>query len=393
MPGTFFLSLAEAKKRFEKAEGLDSLYGSSKVADEFNVANKVYAESQAIDEYIDPRDHQGAMSTPRTSRCRQARLVRRAQGSAAAQQRQAGAVGIRDSSRGVVRGELRAVRLAPAGTRAGAGRGGLLPARHAGRACRVRRRKRRRWRLPARRRRRANAPIRSICRRHIASRARSYTAFLTPPRLPTEPWLHQSMWQSIQLIFWGFVLSSVIGVPLGIAVRNVQRAVEADRAVHRVLPLFAGARVRRARGRGARASTTRRRSRSSSSARSFSRCWWWRTPRASWSCRCIEAAQTLGASKRQLVFKVVVPGVIVDLYTDMRVLLGWAWTYLIVAEMVGTTSGITYFINQQARYRNYDNVYAAIMLIGFDRARRRSDAGAPGSQLVPVAAGEPRVAS
>ena len=58
------------------------------------------------------------------------------------------------------------------------------------------------------------------------------------------------------------------------------------------------------------------------------------------------------------------PGVIVDLYTDMRVLLGWAWTYLIVAELVGTTSGITYFINQQARYRNYDNVYAAIMIIG-----------------------------
>jgi NitT/TauT family transport system permease protein len=46
------------------------------------------------------------------------------------------------------------------------------------------------------------------------------------------------------------------------------------------------------------------------------------------------------------------------------VLLGWAWTYLIVAELVGTTSGITYFINQQARYRNYDNVYAAIMIIG-----------------------------
>jgi NitT/TauT family transport system permease protein len=78
----------------------------------------------------------------------------------------------------------------------------------------------------------------------------------------------------------------------------------------------------------------------------------------------IEAAQTLGANRRNLVWRVVVPGVIVDLYTDMRVLLGWAWTYLIVAEMVGTTSGITYFINQQARYRNYDNVYAAIIIIG-----------------------------
>ena len=37
----------------------------------------------------------------------------------------------------------------------------------------------------------------------------------------------------------------------------------------------------------------------------------------------------------------------------------------IVAELVGTTSGITYFINQQARYRNYQNVYAAIAIIGF----------------------------
>jgi NitT/TauT family transport system permease protein len=78
----------------------------------------------------------------------------------------------------------------------------------------------------------------------------------------------------------------------------------------------------------------------------------------------IEAAQTLGANRRQLLFRVVLPGISYDLYTDMRVLLGWAWTYLIVAEMVGTTSGITYFINQQARYRNYENVYAAIFIIG-----------------------------
>jgi NitT/TauT family transport system permease protein len=48
----------------------------------------------------------------------------------------------------------------------------------------------------------------------------------------------------------------------------------------------------------------------------------------------------------------------------LRILLGWAWTYLIVAEVVGTMSGITYFINQQARYRNFDNVYAAIAMIG-----------------------------
>src|SRR5581483_6264371 len=60
----------------------------------------------------------------------------------------------------------------------------------------------------------------------------------------------------------------------------------------------------------------------------------------------------------------VIPAAITDIYTDMRILLGWAWTYLIVAEVVGTMSGITFFINQQARYRNFDNVFAAIGMIG-----------------------------
>jgi NitT/TauT family transport system permease protein len=78
----------------------------------------------------------------------------------------------------------------------------------------------------------------------------------------------------------------------------------------------------------------------------------------------IEAAQTLGAKGWKLVRRVIIPASISDIYTDMRILLGWAWTYLIVAEVVGTMSGITYFINQQARYRNFDNVYAAIMIIG-----------------------------
>ena len=78
----------------------------------------------------------------------------------------------------------------------------------------------------------------------------------------------------------------------------------------------------------------------------------------------IEAAQTLGARGIKLMTKVIIPAAITDIYTDMRILLGWAWTYLIVAEVVGTMSGITFFINQQARYRNFDNVYAAIAMIG-----------------------------
>jgi NitT/TauT family transport system permease protein len=66
----------------------------------------------------------------------------------------------------------------------------------------------------------------------------------------------------------------------------------------------------------------------------------------------------------QVLTRVVVPGILPDLYRDQRILLGWAWTYLIVAELIGTMSGITWFITQQARYQHFDNVYAAIAMIG-----------------------------
>jgi NitT/TauT family transport system substrate-binding protein len=52
--GTKILTLDEAKGFFEKGEGYTSLYGSSKISDDFNVANKVYEEAQDIDSYIDP---------------------------------------------------------------------------------------------------------------------------------------------------------------------------------------------------------------------------------------------------------------------------------------------------------------------------------------------------
>jgi NitT/TauT family transport system substrate-binding protein len=54
LPGTFFLSLAEAKKRYKKGDGLDSIYGSTKIANEFNVANNVYKKPENIDDYIFP---------------------------------------------------------------------------------------------------------------------------------------------------------------------------------------------------------------------------------------------------------------------------------------------------------------------------------------------------
>ncbi len=78
----------------------------------------------------------------------------------------------------------------------------------------------------------------------------------------------------------------------------------------------------------------------------------------------LEAAQTLGAKPRQLLKNVVIPGIMPNLYNDLRILLGWAWTWLVIAELIGMKSGLTEFIETQGRFRNFDRVFPVIILIG-----------------------------
>jgi NitT/TauT family transport system substrate-binding protein len=54
LDGTKILSLEEAQAVMKKGDGTDSLYGSSKIADDFNVKYEVYDEPQEVDTYIDP---------------------------------------------------------------------------------------------------------------------------------------------------------------------------------------------------------------------------------------------------------------------------------------------------------------------------------------------------
>jgi NitT/TauT family transport system substrate-binding protein len=51
--GTKILKLDEAKQYLTKAKGFKSVTGSSKISDDFNVANKVYDKPEDIDSYID----------------------------------------------------------------------------------------------------------------------------------------------------------------------------------------------------------------------------------------------------------------------------------------------------------------------------------------------------
>jgi NitT/TauT family transport system permease protein len=190
-----------------------------------------------------------------------------------------------------------------------------------------------------------------------------YTAFTTEPRRQSEEWLHESLWSSIQVIFWGFLISSIIGIPLGVLAGTYDffsRLFEPFIEFFRYLPAPAFSALAVAilgiyqapkiaiivigtffQQVLIVANTTRKLDSS-----------------------LLEAGQTLGANNRSMLFKIVIPGILPDLYKDTRILLGWAWTYLIVAELIGTSSGITWFITQQARYKNFDNVYAAIIMIG-----------------------------
>ncbi len=190
-----------------------------------------------------------------------------------------------------------------------------------------------------------------------------YTAFTTPPQRRDEKWLYQSLGDSIKVIFLGFLISTLIGLPLGILAGTYDvfgRLTEPFVEFFRYLPAPAF---------GALAVAVLGINEAPKIAIIFIGTFFQQVLVMSNTTRkldpsLLEAAMTLGAKRMNLLFKVVIPGVLPELFRDMRILLGWAWTYLIVAEMIGASSGITWFITQQARYKNFENVYAAIMMIG-----------------------------
>lgn len=197
---------------------------------------------------------------------------------------------------------------------------------------------------------------------HAVGRA-LYTAFTTKPAIRADTWLHESLWSSIQTIFWGFFLSSLVGVPLGIlcgSFATVSRVTEpvVDFVRYMPAPVF-----------GALMVAVWGIYQEPKIAIIFIGTFFQQVLVVANTVRkvdpaLIEAAQTLGAKNRHLLTRVIVPASLPDLFNDLRILLGWAWTYLIVAEVIGVSSGITFFINQQAKYRNFENVYAAIIIIG-----------------------------
>ena len=78
----------------------------------------------------------------------------------------------------------------------------------------------------------------------------------------------------------------------------------------------------------------------------------------------IEAAQTMGANRREIIKLVVLPSARPALLDTLRITCGWAWTYLVVAELVAANSGLGYAILKAQRYMHTDKIFAGIILIG-----------------------------
>jgi NitT/TauT family transport system permease protein len=189
------------------------------------------------------------------------------------------------------------------------------------------------------------------------------TAFTTAPQRTGDFWLHESLLQSCKVIFWGFFYSALFGIPIGVLCGTfppIARLTEpfVDFVRYMPAPVF-GALAVAVLGLGDEPKITI----------IFIGTFFQMVLVVANTTRAvenglIEAAQTLGATNRQLIWHVIVPGALPQLYRDMRILIGWAWTYLVVAELIGEMSGISAFLYQQQRYRHFENVYAGIVMIG-----------------------------
>ena len=78
----------------------------------------------------------------------------------------------------------------------------------------------------------------------------------------------------------------------------------------------------------------------------------------------VEAAYTLGASDRSLVTRVLLPYAAPEIAEILRLVLGWAWTYVIVAELIGSSSGIGHMITDSQALLATGQIIFGIIVIG-----------------------------
>ena len=74
--------------------------------------------------------------------------------------------------------------------------------------------------------------------------------------------------------------------------------------------------------------------------------------------------RTLGLPERKILMRIVVPSALPGIWDTLRISLGWAWTWLVLAELVAATSGLGYRITVSQRYFQTNTIIGYILLLG-----------------------------
>jgi taurine transport system permease protein len=78
----------------------------------------------------------------------------------------------------------------------------------------------------------------------------------------------------------------------------------------------------------------------------------------------INAAYSIGASKWQVIFHVIIPAALPEILTGMRIGIGFGWTTLVAAEMVAATVGLGQMVLNASNFLRTDVVIMGILVIG-----------------------------
>ena len=79
----------------------------------------------------------------------------------------------------------------------------------------------------------------------------------------------------------------------------------------------------------------------------------------------LSSGYTLGTTRRTTITKVLLPAMAPRLMLTLRMVMGWGWTYLTVAELVASSSGLGYSILRAQRFLQTENIFSGILVIGF----------------------------
>lgn len=77
-----------------------------------------------------------------------------------------------------------------------------------------------------------------------------------------------------------------------------------------------------------------------------------------------KSAMMMGANRRELIFRVILPAALPSILTGVRLSMGIAWVLVVVAEILAVRSGLGYLLNDAYQFYRNDVVIAAMLSIG-----------------------------